>query len=216
MRILGEVDALACEDTRHTRRLLTRYDIPRPSILLSCHGHNEEQASQRILGFLAGGLNVGLCSDAGTPGLSDPGMRVVAEAQAAGYEVDILPGASAAITGFVAAGLRAATFCFLGFLPRRTARRRRSLEAWQTSDAALVIYESPRRIAKLLAEARHALGDREAAVCLELTKAFQRVRRGYLSALEEEFAEGETKGEAVIVIGGAKSADEDPAQETPS
>ena len=123
----------------------------------------------------------------------------------AGFEVDVLPGASAAATAFLSAGLRAFQYSFLGFLPQRRARRRRVIEPYVESDTALVIYESPRRIARLLGEAREILGDRRGAVCLELTKKFQRVERGRLSELEAIYAESEPRGEATLVIGGAET-----------
>lgn len=209
VRVLGELEALACEDTRHTRRIFDHYGIARPRFLYSCHGHNERGAVRRTLSLLEEGYDVGLCSDAGMPGISDPGQILIEAVLAAGYEVDVLPGPSAAPAALLAAGVRAAQFAFLGFLPQRRARRRRAIELYADSDTALVIYESPRRIGRLLGEAKEILGDRTAAVCLELTKKFQRVERGPLSALAERFAEGETRGEAVVVIGGVKSAPDD-------
>ncbi len=200
VRVLQELEALACEDTRHTRRIFERYGIERPRIIFSCHGHNEKGAVRRTLSLLAEGYDVGLCSDAGMPGLSDPGQLVIQEVIEAGYEVDVLPGPSA----------KAAQFAFLGFLPHRRARRRRALELYLTSETAIVIFESPRRIGRLLAEALEVFGDRRGAVCLELTKKFQRVERGLLSELAAAFEESDPRGEAVIVIGGAGTG---PAEE---
>ena len=122
VRVLGEVEALACEDTRHTGRLLAHFGIARPRVLFSCHGHNERTATKRVLSLLAEGLDVGLCSDAGLPGLSDPGQHLIEVVLDAGFEVDVLPGASAAATAFLSAGLRAFQYSFLGFLPQRRAR----------------------------------------------------------------------------------------------
>lgn len=206
VRVLQELDALACEDTRHTRRIFERYGIERPQILYSCHGHNEKVAVRRTLSLLNDGYDVGLCSDAGMPGLADPGQLVIQEALEAGYEVDVLPGPSAVTTALLAAGVKAAQFAFLGFLPQRRARRRRALELYLESDTALVIFESPRRVGKLMAEAAEIFGERRGAVCLELTKKFQRVERGILAELAYEFAEADPRGEAVIVIGGANTA----------
>lgn len=208
VRVLQELEALACEDTRHTRRIFDRYGIERPQILYSCHGHNEKGAVRRTLSLLGDGYDVGLCSDAGMPGLSDPGQLVIHEALEAGYEVDVLPGPSAVPTALLAAGVKAAQFAFLGFLPQRRARRRRAMELYLESDTALVIFESPRRIAKLLTEAAEIFGERKGAVCLELTKKFQRIERGVLADLAEEFADANPRGEAVIVIGGANTAPE--------
>ncbi len=210
VRVLQELEALACEDTRHTRRIFERYGIERPGIIFSCHGHNEKGAVRRTLSLLAEGYDVGLCSDAGMPGLSDPGQLVIQEVIEAGYEVDVLPGPSAVPTALLAAGVKAAQFAFLGFLPQRRARRRRALELYLTSETAIVIFESPRRIGRLLAEALEVFGDRRGAVCLELTKKFQRVERGLLSELAAAFEESDPRGEAVIVIGGAGTG---PAEE---
>ena len=209
IRVLGELEALACEDTRHTMRVFERHGIARPRILFSCHGHNERSAVRRALSLLAEGYDVGLCSDAGMPGLSDPGQLLIEAVIEAGYDVDILPGPSAVTTALLAAGVRAAQFAFLGFLPQRRARRRRALELYTTSDTALVIFESPRRIARLLGEACAILGDRRGAVCLELTKKFQRIERAALSELEQRFADADPRGEAVVVIGGAGTAKPD-------
>ena len=205
IRILKELGALACEDTRHTRRVLERYNIERPEILYSCNSHNEKQAVGRTLSLLNSGYDVGLCSDAGMPGLSDPGQLLIQKVITAGYEVDILPGPSAVTTALLAAGVKAAQFAFLGFLPQRKARRRRAMELYIESDTALVIFESPRRLGRPLAEAGELFGERQGAVCFELTKKFQRVERGSLPELALDHAEIEPRGEAVVVIGGANT-----------
>mgnify|MGYP000011443884 FL=1 len=205
VRILQELGALACEDTRHTRRVFERYGIERPEILYSCNGHNEKRAVGRTLSLLADGYDVGLCSDAGMPGLSDPGQLLIQEVIAAGYEVDILPGPSAVTTALLAAGVKAAQFAFLGFLPQRKARRNRAMALYTESDTALVIFESPRRVGRLLAEAAELFGERKGAVCFELTKKFQRVERGTLPELAADHAEIDPRGEAVVVIGGANT-----------
>lgn len=200
--MLREVDALACEDTRMTQRLLDRYEIERPRTTFSYHEHNEEQAGKRILGLLNEGLSVGLCSDGGCPGVSDPGYRIIRDCREAGHTVDILPGPTAVTTALLASGLSTASFVFKGFPPRKSGARQR----WLLDDAerphTMVIYESPFRIGKLLADAHVALGDRMAAVCIELTKKFERVERGYLGELAASFADKKVKGEICVVISG--------------
>ena len=125
VRVLGEVDALACEDTRMTRRLLDRYEISPPRTLFSYHEHNEEQAGKRILGLLAEGLSVGLCSDGGCPGISDPGYRIIRDARELEHHVDILPGPTAVTTALLASGLSTSSFTFKGFPPRKSGARQR-------------------------------------------------------------------------------------------
>lgn len=202
LRILGEVDALACEDTRLTRRIFARHEVTAPGQIFSYHEHNEERAGRRILELLAAGKTVGLCSDSGMPGISDPGYRLIAEALAAGYEVDVLPGPSAVVTALVASGLSTAAFLFKGFPPRKGGKLRTFLEAESGREATLIFYESPYRVGKLLAAANEVLGDRQAAVCIELTKKFARVSRGYLADLAAEFSDKKVKGEVVVVIAG--------------
>ena len=201
-RILSEVDALACEDTRHTRILLARYDIPRPKLLFSYHEHNEDRAAQRILGLLASGQNVGLCSNAGYPGISDPGYVVISQAVSRGFAVEVIPGASAVPTALLSSGLPTSSFTFKGFPPRKAGRRRTFLEAERDLPHTLVFYESPNRLGALLQAALEVLGDRQAAVCIELTKMFEDVRRGPLSTLAREFEDAKVKGEVAVVIAG--------------
>lgn len=203
LRVLGEVDALACEDTRMTRRLLDRYGIERPRTTFSYHDHNEENAGKRILGLLEADLSVALCSDGGCPGISDPGYRIIRDARAAGHPVDILPGPTAVTTALLASGLSTASFTFMGFPPRKSGARQRWLGAGAELPHTLVIYESPFRVGKLLADAAAVLGDREAAVCIELTKKFERVERGYLPDLAAAFADRTVKGEVCVVIAGS-------------
>ena len=202
LRVLGEVDVLACEDTRMTRRLLDRYEIARPRTMFSYHEHNEESAGARILGLLQEGCAVALCSDGGCPGVSDPGYRIIRDSIAAGHDVDVLPGPTAVTTALLSSGLSTASFVFKGFPPRKSGQRKRFLEEDGESPHTLVIYESPFRIGKLLADAAEVLGDREAAVCIELTKKFERVSRGYLSDLAVEYADRKVKGEVCLVVAG--------------
>jgi len=203
LRVLGEVSVLACEDTRFTRKLLERHGIPRPRTLFSYHEHNEGRAGKRILGLLEQGQSVALCSDGGLPGISDPGYRIVSACRDRGFRVEVLPGPTAAATALVASGLSTASYTFKGFPPRKSGARRRFLEAERDLPHTLVVYESPHRVGKLLADARDVLGNRLAAVCIELTKKFEEVHRGYLDELAEQFAGVTPKGEVTVVISGS-------------
>ena len=196
------MDALACEDTRMTQRLLDRYEIERPRTTFSYHEHNEEQAGRRIMGLLAEGLSVGLCSDGGCPGVSDPGYRIIRDAREGGHTVDILPGPTAVTTALLASGLSTASFTFKGFPPRKSGARQRWIEEDKDRPHTMVIYESPFRIGQLLTDAHAVLGDRMAAVCIELTKKFERVERGYLGELVAQFDGKKVKGEICVVIAG--------------
>lgn len=201
-RMLGEVDALACEDTRVTRRLFERFGVQSPRTIFSCHEHNESQAAPRIAGLLNEGLTVGLCSDGGYPGISDPGYRVISAAADAGHEIEVIPGASAVPVALLMSGLPTSSYTFKGFPPRKSGARRRFLAEDAAAPHTLIVFESPYRVAALLADALAALGDRRAAVCAELTKKFERVSRGYLSELAAAFKDKTIKGEVVVVIAG--------------
>jgi 16S rRNA (cytidine1402-2'-O)-methyltransferase len=203
VRILGEVDALACEDTRHTRILFEKHGIRSPRTIFSYREQNEEAAGDRILGLLESGASVALCTDAGTPGISDPGYRVISRAVGAGYSVQVIPGADAVLTALLSSGLPTSSFTFKGFPPKKPGPRRRFLEMEKEAPHTLVLYESPFRVHALLAAAREALGNRRAAVCLELTKQFERVHRGTLEELCREFQDRKVKGEAAVVIAGS-------------
>ncbi len=202
LRVLGEVEALACEDTRRTHQLLSRHGIPRPRFLFSLHEHNEQQASKRVLSLLGEGVDVGLCSDAGTPLISDPGFPTVRAAAAAGFEVVAIPGPSAVLAALAVSGLPGASFTFKGFAPRKQGPRRRFLQEDAEQPHTLVIFESPYRLGALLRDALGVLGDREACVCLELTKLHESAHRGFLSELAQRFAQP-PRGEATVVIAGA-------------
>jgi 16S rRNA (cytidine1402-2'-O)-methyltransferase len=202
LRVLGEVEALACEDTRRTRLIYERHGLPSPRLIFSYHEHNEERAARKVLELLGEGVSVALCTNAGLPSVSDPGYEAVTEAVGAGFRVEVIPGPSAVETALVASGLPAASYTFRGFPPRKPGPRRRFLEAEREAPHTLVLFESPFRLGKLLADALEALGDRRAAVCLELTKKFETVDRGYLSELAARYAEGEVRGEVTVVIAG--------------
>ena len=202
LRVLGEVDALACEDTRRTRRIFAKHEITSPKTIMSYREHNEETAGARILQLLDEDTSVALCSDAGYPGVSDPGYRIVSAAIDRGHRVEVVPGASAVDTALVVSGLSTASYTFKGFPPRRAGPRKRWLESEIDAAHTLVIFESPHRVAKLLSDAHDVLGDRRAAVCIELTKKFEQVHRGRLSELVETFAEQQVRGEVTVVVAG--------------
>jgi len=214
LRVLGEVGVLACEDTRHTGILLQRHGIRRPAVVFSHHEHNERHAAEQILAHLEAGRDVAICSNAGYPGISDPGYPAIALAVEAGHRIEVIPGAGAVSVALLSSGLPTASYTFKGFPPRKSGRRRAFLEQERELPHTLVFYESPFRLGRLLAEAYAVYGDRRAAVCLELTKQFERVRRGWLSELAQEFADVRVKGEAVLVVAGShpKFAREDDAE----
>ena len=205
VEVLGSVDAVACEDTRHTGRLLQHLGV-RPDQLFRCDMHTERAATGRIIELLASGKDVALVSDAGTPGVSDPGAVVVAAVVEAGFEVVPIPGASAALAALVASGLPTDRFVVEGFLPRKGGDRRRRLESIAADRRTTVVYESPRRVAATLADLADACGpDRAATVSRELTKLHEETVRGTLADLAEHFDDA-TKGEIVVVIGPAPEA----------
>lgn len=202
IQILQQVDALACEDTRVTRRIFQRHELKLPESVFSYHEHNEPQAGRRILNLLEEGKLVGLCSDAGVPLVSDPGYLVVNQVVEAGHEVDMIPGPSAVETALVLSGLPTSSFTFKGFSPRKSGKRQNFIKPELELPHTLIFFESPHRLAAFLEDALVVLGNRKAAVCSELTKKFQRVKRGYLKELAEHFAEQPLKGEITVVIAG--------------
>ncbi|MCI0470091.1 MAG: 16S rRNA (cytidine(1402)-2'-O)-methyltransferase [Candidatus Aminicenantes bacterium] len=200
---LKTADALACEDTRLTRKILSRFAVPLPKIFFSYHEHNETKAGNRILKLLAEGKNVALCSDAGTPGISDPGYRIISAALPAGHHIEIIPGPSAVTTALTASGLPTSGFTFKGFPPKKEGQRKKFLEMEKETPHTLVFFESPMRVAAFLKEAAAIYGDRRAAVCIDLTKMYEEIHRGYLTDLSLFFNDKKVKGEATIVIAGA-------------
>lgn len=196
---LAAADVIACEDTRVTRRLTGRYGILTP--LTPYHEHNAAVARPKLLARLARGEAIALVSDAGTPLISDPGYKLVRAAREAGHEVTALPGASAVLAALVVAGLPTDRFFFAGFLPAKQTARRARIAALSTIPATLVLYESGPRLASTLADLADELGPRAAAVCRELTKLHEEVRRGELAQLARDYAAGaETRGEFVVVV----------------
>lgn len=205
--ILGEADVVCCEDTRRTRALLTAAGVPSGGRLVSLHDHNEAARIPEIIRRLADGATVAVVTDAGTPGVSDPGTRVVAAAAEAGFEVTIVPGPSAAIGALVVSGLPTDRFCMEGFLARRGTERRRRIAALSTEARTTVLFESPNRLAATLGDLAAACGgDRRVAVVRELTKVHEEVWRGSLAAAAAATAANPVRGEVAIVLAGADPA----------
>lgn len=200
---LRGADAIACEDTRRTWQLLAHFEISRPSEMFSYRQGNEERVTEKVLALLAGGKDVALCSDGGYPGISDPGYRLVRACAKSNVPYEVVPGASAVDVALLMSGLSTSSYTFRGFPPRGPG----ALRNWFAEDAdkehTLICYESPYRIGATLKAALDALGDREAAVCVELTKLHERVSRGYLSDLVGEYMNAKVKGEVALVIAGA-------------
>lgn len=201
LRVLSEADVIACEDTRTTRRLLDAVGVAAKR-LIACHDHNEAQSAAGIVKLISEGASVALVSDAGMPGISDPGYKVIRAVIEAGLEVSSVPGPSSVLAALTVSGLATDRFTFLGFAPRKSGKRQKWLEPFAKDPATLIIMESAQRLAETLTDAAAVLGDRQAAVAFELTKAFERVHRGSLSELAARYTEPPL-GEAVIVIDGA-------------
>jgi 16S rRNA (cytidine1402-2'-O)-methyltransferase len=201
LETLAAAAVILCEDTRMSARLLDHYGIRGRRIAL--HEHNERAKADDIVRRVGAGDAIALISDAGTPLLSDPGFPLIRALAEAGQPIFPIPGASALLSALVVAGLPTDAFAFHGFLPPKAGARASALRALSDSRETLVFYESPRRLDDTLCAMADAWGDRQAAVALELTKRFERVRRGTLPALAAEFADSQTKGEAVIVVAGA-------------
>jgi 16S rRNA (cytidine1402-2'-O)-methyltransferase len=207
LRVLREVALVACEDTRRTARLLSAHGIS--AATTSYHEHNAREKGARIVAELLAGRDVALVTDAGTPGISDPGQRLVHEAREAGASVVPVPGPNAAATALSVSGLAADRFRFVGFLPSRGEARRRALAELALGREPLVFYESPRRVVASLEDMRAAFGDREAFLCREATKVHEEYRPGRLSQLRESLrARAEVLGEVVLVVAGASDAAE--------
>ena len=198
--VLRNVDRILCEDTRVTARLLARFGIDTP--LSAYHDHNADRVRPAVLEMLRRGDRVALVSDAGTPLVSDPGFKLVRAALAENLPVTTAPGPSAALTALILSGLPPEMFLFAGFLPSRSAARRRALQQWTNLDATLVFFEGQSRLAAALADMADILGPRDAAVARELTKRHEEIRRGRLLELAAHYREaGPPRGEVVIVVG---------------
>ena len=199
LEVLAGVDVIACEDTRITRKLTERYGIATP--LTPYHEHNAAEVRPKLLARLADGQAVALVSDAGTPLISDPGYKLVRAASEAGHTVTAIPGASAVLAGLSVAGLPTDRFFFEGFLPAKQAARQKRVVALTGIPSTVVLFESGLRIAATLADLAAAFGPRLAAICRELTKVHEEVKRGDLEALAQEYAgDAEKRGEFVIVV----------------
>ncbi len=204
LRILGEVALVAAEDTRRTRKLLTHFGISKP--LLSYFEHNKLARLDRALRALAEG-DVALVSDAGVPGLSDPGYELVRAALAAGHRVTPVPGPSAVLAALTASGLPTESFTFVGYLPRRAAERRRFLRSLRAEPRTLVMFEAPHRLMDALADLQTELGERPLTVARELTKLHEEIFRGTASEALEHFRQHPPRGEITLVLGGAPNTD---------
>ncbi|MEJ7655250.1 MAG: 16S rRNA (cytidine(1402)-2'-O)-methyltransferase, partial [Chloroflexia bacterium] len=200
LETLRSVSLILAEDTRHTRKLLAHYEVSTP--MLSYNEHSNERRTHRVLAELEGG-DVALVTDAGTPGVSDPGYDLVRAALAAGHEVQAAPGASAILASLVVSGLPSDRFLYLGFLPRRSAERRRALDSVRSLPYTLVVFEAPHRLVGALADALAVLGDRRVSVGRELTKLHEDVRRSTVSLELEYWRAVRPRGEYTLVIEGA-------------
>ncbi len=200
VRVLGEVKVIACEDTRHTRLLLHRYAIATP--LVSYHEHNERSRAPELVRRLKVGESIALVTDAGTPLLSDPGYTLIRQAIASGIPVVPVPGSSAITAALSVAGLPTDRFVFLGFLPRKSAERRRVLEAAQAIPWTLVLFEAPTRVEATLKDLQAILGERPIALMRELTKRFEEVLRGTPREVLAQAQGRQLRGEVTVVVGG--------------
>ncbi|MGY6501370.1 MAG: 16S rRNA (cytidine(1402)-2'-O)-methyltransferase [Acidimicrobiales bacterium] len=201
--VLGAADAVACEDTRRTGRLLQHAGV-RARTLITVNDHTEMGRTRDILERLDRGETVAVVSDAGTPGISDPGERLVRAAAAAGHVVEVVPGPSAAVTGLVASGLPTGRFCFEGFLPRKGSGRSERLAALAGERRTIVLYEAPHRLARTVADLAESLGPtRRCVLARELTKLHEEIWRGTLAGAVERCADVDPRGEYVVVVDGA-------------
>lgn len=214
LRVLREVDLVACEDTRHTRKLLNHFGIDQKTI--SYHGHNERERAEELCDLIESGKSVALVSDAGTPLINDPGYRIVTAAIERGISVVPVPGPAAFIAGLAASGLPTGEFFFAGFLPARANARQAKLEELRSLRATLVFYEAPHRIAAALKDAAGVLGNRRAVVARELTKLHEEFVRGTLDEVAEQFSKaGTARGEMVLIISGeAQEGSQSNAEQT--
>lgn len=198
IKVLGDVNLIACEDTRHTRKLLTHFGINTRTI--SYHEHNERERAAELLERLNNGESIAVVSDAGTPGISDPGFRLVQLAIENNVRVVPIPGAAAFVSALVASGIPTDEFFFAGFLPSRATARRAKLRELQALPGTLIFYEAPHRLAASLRDASEILGQRNAVVARELTKVHEEIARGSLGELASRYESGSVRGEIVLVI----------------
>lgn len=201
LEVLRSVDVIASEDTRHTAKLLTRHEIKARQ--MPFHEHNEARVVNKIVRILQEGRDVALVSDAGTPGIADPGFSLVRRCHEEGLAVTMVPGPAAFVMAVVLSGLPVHSFTFRGFPPRKPGKRRRFLAVDERSPHTLVFYESPYRVRALLEDAREVYGDRRAALCNDLTKKFEAVERGTISELLGTLGDSKVRGEYAVVIEGS-------------
>lgn len=200
LEVLKNVDIIAAEDTRQTLKLLNHFEIKKS--LMSYHKHNEQAKGNEIINKLKEGKNIAIVTDAGTPGISDPGAVVVRNCIDENIEFEVLPGATAITTALVYSGLDTTKFLFRGFIPRETKDRKVLLSEIKDSKETLIFYESPHRILSTLTFLRENLGNRQVALCRELTKLYEEIKRGSLEEVIEELKDTNIKGEFVIVLQG--------------
>ncbi len=200
LRLLKSLRYFACEDTRTTRSLFQKLEIESDARFFSYHEHNEEQAAEKIVDLLREGQEVGLVSDAGMPGVSDPGYRAVSLAIAEGFKVEVCPGPSAVQTALVASGLPSSSYTFKSFPPRKEGKRRKFFEEEKHSGHTLIFFESKHRIIKTMESAFEVLGERRAVVCIELTKKFETIVRADLSKMAKVLEETDLRGEITALI----------------
>jgi 16S rRNA (cytidine1402-2'-O)-methyltransferase len=212
LRVLRECDVVAAEDTRRTGQLLRHFEITKP--MLSYFAFNEARRSEEIIQRLGRGEKVALVTDAGSPGISDPGERVVRAAIAGGFRVEAIPGACALVAGLTASGLPTDEFHFIGFLPHKSGQRRNELTRLSQLPGTLVLYESPFRIEKLLGELQEVMPQRQVVLARELTKKFEEFVRGTPAELMERARQRPLKGEFVVLIGAATAPLENSAPGT--
>jgi 16S rRNA (cytidine1402-2'-O)-methyltransferase len=200
LRVLREADLIAAEDTRHTGQLLARHQIHKP--LLSYHEFNEAKRTGELLQQLRNGRRIALVTDAGMPTVSDPGYRLIHAATEAGIPVEVVPGPSAVTAALAVSGLRTDKFLFLGFLPHKSAQRRKTLSTLHALRFTLVFFESPYRLLKTLADIHEVLGNRPVVIARELTKKFEEVLRGDAGALLKSLENRAIKGEITLIVEG--------------
>lgn len=209
LRVLKEADLVAAEDTRRTRQLLSHYGIHKP--LISYHEHNERSREDTLLRDLREGKKIALVTDAGTPGISDPGEPLIRRAIGENIPVVPIPGPAAAVAALSVAGLPTDRFLFYGFLPAKSSARKRLLSGLRERPETLVFYESPRRLPALLKEGLEIFGDRPAAVAREITKVYEEILRGSLAELSARIGLEEVKGEVTVILAGHGEAKKEPA-----
>jgi 16S rRNA (cytidine1402-2'-O)-methyltransferase len=204
VRILSEVDLIAAEDTRQTGILLKRYNINTPQT--SYHKFNIKSKTGHLINLLQSGKTIALVSDSGMPGISDPGYELIKSAVEQNIRVEPIPGPSAVVTALAVSGLPTEKFVFIGFLPKKPGKKRKALIALQREEGTIIIYESPFRVLKTLTDIANTLGQRQIAICRELTKKFEEIIRGEAGDLAERLKDRKIKGEVVLVVEGSGQA----------